>query len=140
MGQLLASYGHWRLYLNWLKSPHMLKGIITFLAFYLAGEFISHLFAWPIPGSVIGMLLLFVFLYLKGSLSPALKKSSDSLLPFLPLFIVPASVGIVNHLYLLQQDGWLLVIAMAVSLVLAIPVCGLLMQHMLKIKTRKGAN
>ncbi len=116
----------------------MLKGIITFLAFYLAGEFISHLFAWPIPGSVIGMLLLFGFLYFKGSLPPALKKSSDSLLPFLPLFIVPTSVGIVNHLYLLQQDGWLLVIAMVVSLVVAMPVCGLLMQHMLKIKTHKG--
>jgi holin-like protein len=139
MGQLLPSCGHWRLHLNWLKSRHMLKGIITLMAFYLAGEFISHLFAWPVPGSVLGMLLLFVFLYIKGSLAPSLKKTSDSLLPFLPIFIVPASVGIVNYLYLLKQDGWLLVIAMVVSLVLAIPVCGLLMQTMLKIKTRKGA-
>jgi len=110
----------------------MLKGIIILLAFFLGGEFIAQLFAWPIPGSVIGMLLLFVFLLLRGSLPKSLKHSSDSLLPFLPLFIVPASVGIVNHLYLLQQDGWLLAVAMVVSLVLGIPLCGWLMQKILK--------
>ncbi|MEY8248334.1 MAG: CidA/LrgA family protein [Bermanella sp.] len=117
----------------------MLKGITILLAFFLGGEFIAQLFAWPIPGSVIGMLLLFVFLWRLGSLPPALKSAADSLLPFLPLFIVPASVGIVNHFYLLQQDGWLLVVAMVLSLLLGIPLCGLLMQRLLKVRTKRGA-
>lgn len=139
MGQLPPRQGHWILHLDWLNTRHMLKGFIILLSFFLAGEFLSTLLAWPIPGSVLGMLLLFIFLLLRGSLPKSLKQSSDGFLPFLPLFIVPASVGIVNHLYLLQKDGPLLVAAMVVSLLIGIPLCGWLMQILLKHKTKKGA-
>lgn len=109
----------------------MLKGFIVLLVFFLAGEFIAKLFAWPVPGSIIGMLLLFALLMVRGAMPVSLKHSSDTMLPYLPLFVVPASVGIVNHLHLLQQDGLIMIIAMVVSLLLGIPLCGWLMQRML---------
>lgn len=96
------------------------------------GEFIAQLLAWPVPGSVLGMLLLFVVLVIKGGISEPLKQSSNGLLPYLPLFIVPASVGIVNYMDILQQDGLVMALAMFVSLLVGIPVAGLIVQGMIK--------
>lgn len=110
----------------------MLYGLIVFLLYLLLGEFISHLLAWPVPGSVMGMLLLFVTLVVRGGISPDLKKSSNSILPYLPLFIVPASVGIVNLMGLLEREGIAILVAMVGSLLVGIPVCGLLAQWLIK--------
>lgn len=109
----------------------MLNGLIILLIFFLLGEFISNLLAWPIPGSVMGMLVLFIFLIIRSGIPKSIKQSSETLLPYLPLFIVPASVGIVSHLYLLQQDGLIIILAMIASLVVGIPLCGWLMQKIL---------
>ena len=106
----------------------MLRGLITLLMFFLAGEFISALFAWPVPGSVLGMLLLFVVLVVRGAISEPLRQSSQNLLPYLPLFIVPASVGIVNHMDLLKDDGLLIMFAMVISLLAGLPLAGWVMQ------------
>ena len=110
----------------------MLNGLIILLLFFLGGEFISELMGWPVPGSVLGMFMLFVFLSVRGALDENLKKTSHVLLPYLPLFIVPASVGIVNHLDLLKQDGLLILIAMIVSLIVGIPLSAWIMMRAMK--------
>ena len=102
----------------------MLYGLIVLFGYLLLGEFVAALFAWPVPGSVLGMLLLFVTLVVRGRVSPELNASSKGLLPYLPLFIVPASVGIVNYVDLLEQQGLIILLAMLVSLAIGIPVCG----------------
>jgi len=114
----------------------MLYGLIVFISYLLIGEFISALLAWPVPGSVLGMLLLFLTLVIRGGVSDSVKQSSQQLLPYLPLFIVPASVGIVNYMDLIQAEGHIILSAMLVSLVLGIPVCGWLAQKaMAKVPT-----
>lgn len=109
----------------------MLKGLITLCGFYLLGDFIATLFSWPIPGSVMGMLLLFAALVIRGGLSKPLRESAQSLLPYLPLFIVPASVGILNYWDLLKAEGLPLLLIILISLIAGMPVCGWIMQAML---------
>lgn len=106
----------------------MLYGLIIFISYMLLGEFIAALLAWPVPGSVLGMLLLFITLVVRGGVSDSVKQSSQHLLPYLPLFIVPASVGIVNYMDLIRMEGHLILLAMIVSLIVGIPVCGWLAQ------------
>ncbi|GAA6134626.1 CidA/LrgA family protein [Oceaniserpentilla sp. 4NH20-0058] len=106
----------------------MLYGLIVFISYMLLGEFISALIAWPVPGSVLGMLLLFMTLVIRGGVSDSVKQSSQSLLPYLPLFIVPASVGIVNYMDLIKMEGHIILLAMIVSLLVGIPLCGWLVQ------------
>lgn len=108
------------------------------MAFLLLGEFISALFGWPVPGSVMGMLLLFLKLVIRGGITDELKQSSQGLLPYLPLFIVPASVGIVNYMDVIEQEGWMILTAMVVSLAVGIPVCGWLVQKTMKFSRAKG--
>jgi len=113
----------------------MLYGLIVFIAFLLRGDFLSALLAWPVPGSVMGMLMLFGVLVVRGGISAPLKQSSQGLLPYLPLFIVPASVGIVNYMDVVREEGLLIVTAMVVSLAVGIPVCGWLAQKAMAHKT-----
>ncbi len=119
----------------------MLNGLIIFCGFYLVGEFLSGFFHLPVPGSVLGMLSLFIALTLRSQLpflskrsmlsSSALQKSAHQLLPYLPLFIVPASVGVVQYGDLLQAEGIVIFIAIALSLMAGIPVCGWVMQRVM---------
>ena len=117
----------------------MLLGLIIFISYMLLGEFLAALLAWPVPGSVLGMLMLFMTLVIRGGVSESVKQSSQNLLPYLPLFIVPASVGIVNYMDLIRMEGHLILLAMIVSLIVGIPVCGWLAQKaMSRSKPHKG--
>jgi holin-like protein len=115
----------------------MLYGLSVLLVFLLLGEFLAQLLGWPVPGSVMGMILLFVVLVMRGGITPSLKQSSQNLLPYLPLFIVPASVGIVNYMDVLQQQGVAIVSAMILSLLVGVPVCGWIAQWLVK-RIQKG--
>lgn len=82
----------------------------------------------PIPGSIIGMLLLLVFLMIRGRTPESLSQISKTLSPLLPLFIIPVSVGIVTQKELLAENGIALLVIMAVSIVPGAIVCAAIMK------------
>ena len=84
----------------------MIGTFATLLVFQLLGEGCAYLFSLPIPGPVIGMLLLLLFLILKRGATTALTPVSMALLRHLSLLFVPAGVGIMVHARLLLAE-WL---------------------------------
>lgn len=71
-----------------------LSGILTLLLFHLAGEAIVELTGLPIPGPVIGLLLLFAALVIRGQVSDSLSSSSQTLIGLLPMLLIVPSAGI----------------------------------------------
>ena len=65
----------------------MLGAVTTLLVYQLLGEVLVHFFALPIPGPVIGMLLLFLSLCLKGSIPDALHGTATTILQHLSLLL-----------------------------------------------------
>ena len=55
----------------------------------LIGEFISSLLKLPIPGSIVGLLLLFISLYFNLIPEKYIKEGAGFLLAILPLFFIP---------------------------------------------------
>lgn len=107
----------------------MLLGLFALLACQLAGEVIVRGLGWPVPGPVIGIVLLFAALSVHGSLSKpekaeqgAVAKAADALLANLGLVFVPAGVGISQHYGLIFDNGFALVTALAASTVLTLIV------------------
>ncbi|MGB3621362.1 MAG: CidA/LrgA family protein [Ketobacter sp.] len=98
----------------------MLLGLLTLFFFQMLGYLITNLVALPIPAPVMGLVLLFIYLLIRGQVSDSMVKVTTSLLPLLPLFLIPASAGIVQHGALLEQDGIAIVVAIIVSLVLSL--------------------
>jgi len=94
-------------------------GFITLLLVcQLAGEVIRLALDLPVPGPVIGMALLFGGLVVKGSVPDGLGAATAGLLQHLALLFVPAGVGVITHIGLLQAE-WKPVAAALVGSTLA---------------------
>ena len=98
----------------------MLPGIFIILLFYAAGEFIGTLTGGLIPGSVIGMILLFAALCGKVVKPETVRPVARFLTDNMGLFFLPAGVGIVNAMDILSQSWQAVLTACAVSTVAVI--------------------
>ena len=108
----------------------MFVSIAIILICQLIGETISHVFALPVPGPVIGMVLLIAVLAAKERFWPiqhgperyAIEKTGSTLLKSLSLLFVPAGVGIVDKLDVIAKHGVALAASILISTVLALIV------------------
>lgn len=98
----------------------MLHAFAILLSLQLAGEALVRAVGSPLPGPVIGMALLFLFLVARIPLPQATQETSDGLLKHLSLLFVPAGVGVVQQLPLLGTEGWKLLLVILVSITLSL--------------------
>ena len=109
-------------------------GILLILLFYLLGCFVAALIGNFVPGSVIGMILLFCALSLKWVRPGHVKKVSMFLLDNMMLFFIPVGVGLITSYTLLSRYMLAIIVASLVSTVLVIAVVGLVEQ---KLESKK---
>ncbi len=90
-------------------------GAVTLLLFcQLAGEVLVRLIGLPVPGPVLGMVFLFVFLMLRREVPEPVERVSNRLLDHLSLLFVPAGVGVIQYAARLE-DAWLAITASIVG-------------------------
>lgn len=106
----------------------MLSGIFIVLLFYALGEFVAWLIHGFIPGSVIGMVLLFTALCLKWVKPGPIKPVARFLCDNMALFFIPAGVGIVNALDILSEYWQVILGACAISTVIILVIVALIQQ------------
>src|SRR5690349_13099277 len=83
----------------------MINAFTSLLLCQLAGELLVRALGLPVPGPVLGMVLLFAVLLLRGKEAPAsLAGVADGLLGNLGLLFVPAGVGVILYLPVLARD------------------------------------
>ena len=113
-------------------------GIFLILLFYLLGCFVAALIGNFVPGSVIGMILLFCALSLKWVRPGHVKKVSMFLLDNMMLFFIPVGVGLITSYTLLSRYMLAIIVASLVSTVLVIAVVGLVEQKLESKKRSKN--
>lgn len=102
--------------------------IIVLYGIYLIGEEIRTLFRLPLPGSIIGFLLLFAALMLKIYPLRWIESGAHFLLAFLSLYFIPATVGAMEYGEVFTGKGVWLVAIVLVSTLITMAVSGLLSQ------------
>ncbi len=105
----------------------MLTYLTLIFCCQLIGELLVSFTGLPVPGPVIGMLLLFAGLLLHGSLPEDLGRVADALITNLSLLFVPAGVGVMLHLKLLGDELLPISIALVASTLITIAISGGLM-------------
>ncbi|MGD0109328.1 MAG: CidA/LrgA family protein [Rhodopila sp.] len=107
----------------------------------LVGEALRQTLHLPLPGPLIGMVLLTTLLVARGSAGPAAERAippsllsaANGLIANMGLLFVPAGVGIIAELDVLRRE-WLPILAgLVVSTVLGLVVTGLVMHHVSRI-------
>ena len=91
----------------------MLYGLFVLLACQLLGEALRHVTGAPVPGPVIGIVLLVLYLAVSERLASegvqararSVEEAGDGLLLYLGVLFVRAGVGVAGKLDLILQNG-----------------------------------
>lgn len=96
----------------------LFKQFLYIISFTYLGEIITKVAHLPIPGSVIGMVLLFLALYFKLVNVEKIEIVGRFLLDNLSIFFLPAGVGIMVYYPVIKDTWWsLLLITIVVTAV-----------------------
>lgn len=122
---------------DWGEERMLLRGLTWLVLFQLLGTAINHLLLPVLPGPIIGLLLLLVFLVVRGEVGEPLNQAASSLLRYLPLLLVPPAVGVMVYAKDIAADFWAIVGALVLSLLLSMAFAGVLMQQLVKRQARR---
>lgn len=113
-----------------VKVIRIVFQIIILYLFSFLGSWIVQSLSLQFPGSIVGLLLLFVCLYFRIIPVELIKDGAGFLLAFLALFFIPATVGIMDYPELLSWAGLGMVLAIIISTVITIIFTGRFCQYL----------
>lgn len=117
----------------------LFKEAIIILGIYFTSEFLSIFFELPIPGNILGMLILLALLFTKIIKLEQIEMISNFFLEHLAFFFIPAGVGLMTSVGIIK-DSWLKIILVCiVTTIIIIVTTGLTVQLISKkIAKKKG--
>ena len=104
-----------------------LQGLALLLLMQSAGEALSHFLQLPVPGPVVGMVLLLLALRW-APVQQANAPAAGFMLTHLSLLFVPVGVGVMTHLALLGTHGLRLVVVIVLSTWIGMAVTALVLR------------
>ncbi len=113
------------------------NGLIAIFGCELAGEFAQQLTGIPVPGPILGLLLLLFVLIVGGGPSSSVQATARGLLQYLPMMFVPAGAGVAAHLSLIGAEWIAITAALIGSSVIAILVTAFTMRAVERVQRRK---
>jgi holin-like protein len=99
--------------------------IFVLIVLQLIGEIVVQVSGLPVPGAVIGLVLLYGFLVLRGDDIPdEMSRTSGFLLQNLGVLFVPAGVGVIAYLPMIATQWWGILLVLLVSVTATIAITG----------------
>lgn len=106
----------------------LIRYLALILVCQLIGETLQVFTEIPVPGPVIGMIVLFLGLLIYRGLPDGLENAAGGLLKNLGLLFVPAGVGIMLHIPRLADEWWPILLAVIPGTLVAIGVTAWIVQ------------
>lgn len=107
-----------------------LRGLAILLLAQSAGEALARLTDAPLPGPVLGMLLLLLALRWPAVRTPV-ETAAEALLAHLSLLFVPVGVGVLVHVDLIAQYGLRMLVVVVLATWVALVVTALVLRALL---------
>lgn len=116
----------------------MLYGATVIFIALFAGEALVRLAHIPIPGPVLGMLLLTLWALLWRGIDRRVANFSTSLLRYLALLFIPAGVGLMTLGDKISEQGLALLLTIMCSTLITMGVTAVLLQYLLRRKANRA--
>ena len=120
-----------------LESCRYILSFLLLMLFALSGKWLQDSLSLPIPGSVIGMAVL--FLCLKWKIIPVqfIRPAGHLFLQYMVLLLIPACVAIVNYLDLINGQMTAILFSTAGASAIVLVVMSLWIDRTIKVKENK---
>lgn len=124
---------------NWrMVKLKLFREALIILGIYLVGEFLSTSLHLPIPGNILGMVILFVLLCTKVVKVDNISTVTNFLLDHLAFFFIPAGVGLMASMGIIKSTWWQLLVVCLSTTVIIIGVTGIIVQAISKRTKEKN--
>ena len=110
----------------------MVLAFAVLLVFQLLGEIVAQGLGLPVPGPLVGMLLLFAALLVRGRLPDELRDTANALLRNLMLLFIPAVTGVMLHFERVGREWLPFLGACVLGVVVTMAVTALVLKTMLR--------
>ncbi|MDH6343995.1 holin-like protein [Parabacteroides sp. PFB2-12] len=120
-----------------LNVTAMIKGLFNILLFYFLGEVCSLFINGFIPGSVIGMILLFLSLYFKLVKPEYVRDAATVITKNMAVFFIPPAVGLMAYAEYISRSIWTISLAIIISTILTLIVVAVVQDNFEKRRTKK---
>lgn len=111
-----------------MKIIHFFLQIAVLTGFYGVGALVQTLSKAPIPGSIFGLVLLFLALKLRIVPAGWLEHGATFMQKYIPLFLVPATVGVMDYFHVFTGGGQWLIAIVVLSTLLTMILAGAVAQ------------
>lgn len=111
----------------------MVHAFALLLVFQLVGEATVQGLGLPLPGPLLGLLLLFAGLLLRGGLPDELQEAANALLRHLMLLFIPAVTGVMMYFDRVAREWLPFMAACLIGAALTIVVTALALRWMLRV-------
>jgi holin-like protein len=127
---------------NFLKEDlymKYLKQFLIILAVSLMGEILKAVLPLPIPASIYGMVLMFVFLLTGVIKLSQVRETGRFLIEIMPVMFIPAGVGLMSSWNVLEPVLLPVSIITVITIFTVMGATGLISQFIIR-RSRKEAN
>ena len=115
----------------------MFKQFLIILVINFAGVIIQNIFNLPLPGTILGMLILFVLLWTKVLKVESIEKVCDYLILNMIIFFLPPAVELLEYMTLLKTGFFKIIILLIVTTVITMIVTGKTVDFCIKRMEKK---
>ncbi|MDU5107175.1 CidA/LrgA family protein [Clostridium sp.] len=110
---------------------------IIILGIYLVGELISNGFSLPLPGNIIGMIILLLLLFAKVIKVEKIESISTFFLDHLSFFFIPAGVGLISSFSSIKDSLIYILLLCLITTAIVVISTGTIVQYVIRIKEKK---
>lgn len=123
-----------RLHMKYIK---IFLQILILFGFFLVGDWLHDFFRIPLPGSIIGLLLLWISLILKIFPLHWIETGSYFLLAYLPLYFIPSMIAVIDYGHVFVGKGFFLIVITIISTLLTMAIAGWTSQGMARRSAKR---
>lgn len=115
----------------------LFRETIIILGIYLLGELISKGLSLPLPGNILGMIILLILLCTNIIKIEKIENISSFFLDHLSFFFIPAGVGLISSFNSIKDSILSILLLCIITTIIVLLTTGYVVQGMIKIKENK---